>query len=113
MVQVAPKCYDGQRKHSSREVLGEGAWGVREGSLGSVHLRGVRKDRQEYSDVVGKTERDIQVMKEKSHKAWHDCIHVQSQDLEGKAERLGSRSAWGTLNVDTSQSNIKLYLLKN
>lgn len=86
---------------------GAGASGRKE-SLGNVHLRGVRKDRQEYSDAVGKTQRDSQVMKEKSHKAWHDCIHLQSQDVETKAERLGGQGQPG----DTSQSNMKLYLLK-
>lgn len=78
-----------------------------------MHLREVRKDRQEYSDAVGKTQSNSQVMKEKSHKAWHDRIHPQSQDLEAKAEKLGGQGQPGEhYMLDTNQSNMKLYLLK-
>lgn len=77
-------------------------WGVREGSLGSVHLRRVKKNRQEYSDAAGKTERNSHVMKGNTHKAWRDPVQLQPQDLEVKAadwEAKGNTICWALVRA--------------
>lgn len=65
-----------------------GVLGSQEGALSSVHLRGVRKDTQ-------------------------DRTHLQPQDFEVKAERVGGRGQSGEhCPLDTNQSSMKFYLLK-
>lgn len=91
MVQVVPKCYDGepsgQVKQQQRGIQG-GLRGIKDSSLeGQTGIIQTQLERQKEAARSGQG---------KTHKAWHDHTHLESQvDLEVEAEGSGGQGQPG------------------